>query len=337
GLSLWADKTNSENGLLGRKINLIMLDDQSNPQTAKELYRKLITEEKVDLLFGPYSSTITESILPITEQYEYPMLLTGAAADKLWQQGYKYAFGIFIPASRYSLGFLEMIAMNGLRNVAIVYADDSFSTNIAQGAREWGTKFGLNISLYESFKKGTRDLSGLARKVHELSPEALIVCGHLNESVDMRLALKNIHWHPRAYFATVGPTMEVYEATLQADAELAFSSSQWEPTVRFQANDHEIFLEPFLSRYNEFPTYHAAQAFATGQVMETAVNKAKSLERSKIRDMLATMDAMSIIGRYKVDKNGMQIRHFQVTVQRINGKKEIVWPESLATAEPVFK
>ena len=99
GFSIWEDeKVNSSGGLLGRKVELIIYDDHSDSERAKELYEKLIVQDKVDHLFGPYSSDITAAILPVTEKHGFPLLITGAASDKLWQMGYQYAFGIFIPA-----------------------------------------------------------------------------------------------------------------------------------------------------------------------------------------------------------------------------------------------
>ena len=105
----------------------------------------------------------------------------------------------------------------------------------------------------------------------------------------------------------------------------------------YQPNDHKLFLELFIKKFNTTPAYHAAQTFAAGQILETAINKTKSFDKNAIRKVLSTMDAISIIGRYKVDHTGMQIRHFQVILQHQTDKKEVVWPESLATAKPMFQ
>ena len=96
-------------------------------------------------------------------------------------------------------------------------------------------------------------------------------------------------------------------------------------------------LLPFKKKYNTQPSYHAAIAFAAGQILETAIRKTHSLDRQKIRDVLATMDAMSVIGRYGVDNNGMQIKHFPINVQWQNGVKKVVWPEEVAKAAPIIQ
>ncbi|MGA7146576.1 MAG: amino acid ABC transporter substrate-binding protein [Desulfobacterales bacterium] len=337
GYLLWEESINKSGGLLGKKVKMIIRDDNSDKKTAQKIYQRFIVEDKLDFVFGPYSSGLTEIIMPIAEKNRYPVLAAGAASDTLWNKDYKYLFGIYVPAGRYAVGFLEMVAMNGISEIAIVYANDSFSTSIASGARKWGEEFGLNIVLFEGFSKGPHDLTALAAKVKAVNAKTLVVCGHFDESVDMVESFKKIKWRPDNYFATVGPTMAAFYQKLGKDAEAVFSTSQWEPGVVYQADDNKMFLEPFIEKYNVIPSYHAATAFAAGQILATAIKKTNSLDRKKIRDVLSTMDAMSIIGRYGVDKNGMQIKHFPITIQWQNGKTTIVWPEDVAKAAPIIK
>jgi branched-chain amino acid transport system substrate-binding protein len=334
---LWEERINDNGGLLNKKIKMIIEDDKSDKEIAKNIYNRFIVKDKLDLVIGPYSSGITGAIMPIAEKSGYPVIAAGAASDMLWHKGYKYLFGIFIPASRYAVGFLEMVAMNGINDIAIVYADDPFSLSIADGTKKWGTKFGLNINFFEGFKKGTHDLTPLASKVKGVNAGALVVCGHFDESVDMMESLMKIKWRPNNYFATVGPAMPAFYQKLENNAEKVFSSSQWEPEVKYRPDDQKIFLLPFRKKYNTQPSYHAAIAFAACQILETAIRKTHSLDREKIRDVLATMDAMSVIGRYGVDNNGMQIKHFPINVQWQNGVKKVVWPEEVAKAAPIIQ
>jgi branched-chain amino acid transport system substrate-binding protein len=334
---LWEERANHNGGLLNKKIKMIIENDGSDKDTARKIYKRFIEKDRLDFVIGPYSSGLTDAIMPIAEKNGYPVIAAGAGSDTLWHKGYRYIFGIFIPASRYAVGFLEMIAMKGLHDIAVVYANDSFSKSVAQGTEKWGAKFGLNISFSEEFKAGTHDLTGLALRVKAANPQALIVCGHFEESVDMIESLKKIKWRPKNYFATVGPATPEFYRKLKGDAELVFSSSQWEPEVMYGPDDRKTFLEPFIRKYHITPSYHAADAFAACQILETAILKTLSLDRKKIRDVLSTMDAMSIIGRYGVDENGMQIKHFPITIQWQNGEKKVVWPEEVAKAAPIIQ
>jgi len=334
--ALWEHDINRRGGLLGRRVQVVVAEDKSDPQTARAIYRRLIVEDKVDLIFGPYSSEITQAVLPITEQYGYPLLASGAAADKLWQQGYKYVFGVYISASQYSVGFLELLVDRRLDDIAVIYADDIFSQNVAVSTKEWAQRFGLRVIFYEKFPKGTKNLDDLIRRAQTSGAQALMVCGHFDESVHARVALKNIGWYPRAYYATVGPVAQRYHDVLKADAYYAFSSSQWEPSSPFPGA--RAFAEDYRHTYGALPAYQAASAYAAGQILESAVNKIRSIEREKLRQVLSSLDVITIIGRYGVDHTGMQIRHFATTVQwQPNGKKEIVGPKELMTAPPIWR
>ena len=96
GFRLWEEYVNREGGLLGREVKIIIRDDKSSTDTAKEIYRQFIGKGEVDLVLGPYSSGITAAVMPLLESKGYPLLASGAASDTLWQQGYQYLFGIFI-------------------------------------------------------------------------------------------------------------------------------------------------------------------------------------------------------------------------------------------------
>jgi branched-chain amino acid transport system substrate-binding protein len=161
------------------------------------------------------------------------------------------------------------------------------------------------------------------------------VCGHFDEAVNMRLSLKNIEWQPKAYYASVGHVLRKFLDVLKADADYVFSSSQWEHRAAFPGS--KDFYKAFIETYKVEPSYHAATAYAGGQILETALKRSGNLDRNRLRDILSAMDTMTIIGRYGVDRTGMQIKHFNLIIQWQKGKKEIVWPEELRTAQPIFK
>jgi branched-chain amino acid transport system substrate-binding protein len=335
---LWETEINKKGGLLGRKVVILIMDDESDPNKAKELYRSMILEKKVDLVLGPYSSAILAAIAPIVDGFGYPMLASASAADSIWKQGYKNIFGMLTPASRYSIGILNLALLYDLKKVAIVYADDEFSTEVAKGAKKWTPQLGLELVMFEEFKKGKKNLVPLAQKARDNGAELILVGGHFNESVNMRLGLKKIKWYPKAFFATVGPALQKYKETLGIDAEFTFSTSIWEPHETSNSPQAIEFTNAFVDRYQQEPSYHAAQAFAAGQILNTAVELAGSLDQDRIRNALYELDTQCIIGRYTVGKTGMQKRWYPLTIQWQNGKKKIVWPDKeIRSVAPIFK
>jgi len=335
---LWEKEINIKGGFFGRVVSVVIVDDKSDVKIAQKAYRTLISEKRVDIVFGPYSSEITKAISPIVDKHGCPMLASGASADSIWQQGYKNVFGMWSPASRYPVGILNLVHLYHLKKVAIVYADDEFSIEVAKGAKKWGPKLDLDVVMFEKFKKGTRDLKALVKKARDAGAELLLVAGHFNESVDMRRALKRIGWYPKAFFATVGPAMQKYQKTLGTDAELTFATSIWEPHEKLKFPRTKEFCAAFRDTYNQEPSYHAATAYAAGQILEAAIiDLAGSLKRGSIRQALYNLDDYSIIGRYGVDRTGMQVKRFPLTIQWQDGKKEIVWPEEVSSSVPHFK
>lgn len=334
---LWETHTNDGGGLLGRPVQLVIHDDESDAALARQLYERMIREEKMDLLFPPYSSDLTEAIAPIAEKNGYPLLAAGASADSIWMHGYRYIFGVYSPASMYTLGFVEMVLANNLTRLAIVAAEDPFSASLAGGTDKWADRLGLQVVLRKTFETGEADLNTLAESVKAAGAEALIVCGHFDEAVNMRRALLNIGWYPKAYYASVGPVLQEYHDLLGETAEKTFSSTQWMYSDKLPFPGGKAFYESFLNTYNVEPAYHAAAAYAAGVLLAEAVRKTDSLDRKRIRDTLASMDMMTVLGRYGVDRTGLQIRHFALIIQWIDGRKEVVWPSELSTTAPRFQ
>jgi branched-chain amino acid transport system substrate-binding protein len=334
GFALWVQNVNQDGGILGRKVQVIVKDDQSSPERAVSIYRDLIQNDHVDFLFAPYSSLITDAVLPIAEKYDMPILIAGAAADKLWEQGYRNAIGIYTPASQFTFGFLELLVLNELDGISVVYADDLFSRYLAESTKKWARRFDLTIVAFEKFSKGTMNLRPFALRAKEKNAQVLMVCGHMNEAVNMSAALKTIGWQPKAFYASVGPALQGFYDRCGPDTESVFATSLWEPRANYPGAQE--FNQQFIKTYGEIPGYHAGLAYAGGQVLKKAVTEAQSIDRDKVRKALLHLDTMTIIGRFGVDKTGKQVRQHTFIIQWQNGKKELVWPDQIKTAEPKF-
>jgi len=334
GFQLWVRDVNQAGGILSRPVRLVVRDDHSDPERALRLYREMVTGDRVDFLFAPYSSLITEAVLPVAEKHGIPILIAGAAADRLWEKGYRNAVGIYTPASKFPLGFLELLVLHDIRNVAVFYADDSFSIDLAESTHKWAHRFGLKVLDFEKFKKGTPLLAPLALKAREKNAEALIVCGHMNEAVKMAKALESIDWRPKAFYASVGPALHKFYDRCGAAVEGVFGTSMWEPRANYPGARE--FNRRFIETYSEPPGYHAGLAYAAGQVLDKAITESRSTDRAKVRAALFQMDTMTLIGRFGVDKYGKQRRQHTFIIQWQGGRKELVWPEQIKTAEPQF-
>lgn len=332
---LWERQVNDRGGLLHRKVRLVVHDDRSDEHTAKALYQQLILQDRVDFLFGPFPSRIAGEVVEVTETHGFPLISAGASADSLWEKGYRHLIGISTPASLFTRGFFEILVSAGVSRVAMFYADAPFAAALAESSLLSAKHYGIKVVHVTHSREGKKDYETFARKAREAGAEALLVFGRLDDAVGMRLAIKHIGWTPRAYFVSGGLTPHEYGGRLKGDAEMAFSSAVWDHRANFPGARQ--FHDAFESAYGEPPSSNAAVAYAGGQVLEEAVKRTGSLDRGMVEKMLFQMDAMTILGRYGVDRTGKQMRQQSFIIQWQKGKRELVWPVELATAKPVVK
>src|ERR1051325_3578322 len=145
GYQLCQKDLNAKGGVLGRKVDFVVYDDQSMPPTGVRLYEKLITEDKVDAVMGPYSSPITEAAANVTEKYKKVMVSPLAATTSIFRKGRKYVFMVISPAEVYLEGLIDIAAKRGLKTVAVVNEDTLFSKAAASGAVELAKKRGMQV------------------------------------------------------------------------------------------------------------------------------------------------------------------------------------------------
>jgi branched-chain amino acid transport system substrate-binding protein len=345
GYRLCVKHANDKGGVLGRRIELLVEDDQSTGKTAAAIYERLITQVKVDAVLGPYSSPITEVMADVTERHRVPMVVAGGAATSIFKKGRKYVFGIHSPAEAYLRGLIELAASRGLKTVAVIYEDTLLQKSIGLGALELAHKRGLQVVLEESYAKGT-DFRGILGKVKAANPEVLAAASY--EAATVTRLLKELGINPQMFGGTVEVAFPQFYETLGRDAEFVYGASQWEPdlvTLRAGglipiARQYPGAREFIESYRKEFPdaeiSYHSANGYGGCQVLMEAIRRAGSLESEKLRDAILKLDFNTVFGAFKVDPRGLQIAHRNVLFQWQDGKKVIVWPEELAPAKPRF-
>src|SRR3989449_8064111 len=187
GYDVCAEEVNGKGGLLGRKIEFVLYDDQSNPATGVKLYEKLITEDKVDAVVGPYSSPITEAVANVTEKYKKVMVTPLAATTSIFKRPpdkkRHYIFMVISPAEVYLEGLIDMAAKRGLKTVAIVNEDTLFSKAAASGAADLAKKKGMQVVFQEGYAKGNQDFSALLTKIRAANPDVLAASTYFDDAV----------------------------------------------------------------------------------------------------------------------------------------------------------
>src|SRR5437870_6585568 len=197
GYKLSEKDLNAKGGLLGRKVELVVYDDQSTPATAVRLYEKLITEDKVDAIMGPYSSPVTEAAVNVTEKYKKVMVAPLAATTSIFKKGRKYIFMVISPAEVYLEGLVDMAAKRGLKTVAVVNEDTLFSKAAASGAVELAKKKGMQVVFTEAYPKGNTDFSALLTKIKATNPDVIAAATYFDDAVALTRQMKELNVNPK--------------------------------------------------------------------------------------------------------------------------------------------
>src|SRR5438876_11349098 len=218
GYKLCVKDLNAKGGLLGRKVELVVYDDQSLPATAVRLYEKLITEAKVDGVMGPYSSPVTEASVNVTEKYKKVMVAPLAATTSIFKKGRKYIFMVISPAEVYLEGLVDMAIKRGLKTVAVVNEDTLFSKAAAAGVVESGKEKGLQVVFAEAYPKGNTDFSALLTKVKAANPDVLAAATYFDDAVALTRQMKELNVNPKMFGVTVGGDLPEFDETLKQNA-----------------------------------------------------------------------------------------------------------------------
>jgi len=340
--------TNEKGGVLGRKIELVVEDDQSQAATAARIYEKLITQDRVHAILGPFSSPITEAVADVAEKHRMALVAPTAGVTSIYKKGRRFVFMMYSASEVYLEGLIDIAAKRGLKTVALVHEDTIFPKAVAQGGIELAKKRGLSVVLVEAYPKGTTDFSAILTRVRAANPDVLAAGTIFEDAVAITRRLRELNVNPKMFAVTVGGDLPQFYQLLGQGAEFVYGPSQWEaelvalraggliPIARQYPGARE-FVE---SHRKEFPSaelsYHSGAGYGGCQVLVEAIRRAGSLDSEKVRDAILKMDLNTVFGAFKVDPDGFQIAHKMVIFQWQDGKKVIVWPEELAPGKPRF-
>jgi branched-chain amino acid transport system substrate-binding protein len=348
GYQMCVKHTNEKGGVLGRKLELVVYDDGSDPATAVRLYEKLITQDKVDLVLGPFSSPITDAVANVTEKHKMPMVAPGARATSIYRTGRKLIFSMNAPAEVFLEGLIDLAAKKGLKTVALINADDLFGRATAQGTIELAKKKGLQVVFVEAYPLGNTDFSAILTKVRAANPDVLGGATRFDDAVAITRQMKALNVNPRMYGLTGAVDLPKFYAAAGRDAEFVYGATPWVPElVELRAGG----LIPIARQYpgarefvesykRQFPgadlDERAAAGYGGCQILVETIRRAGSLDSGKLREAILKMDHNTAFGAFRVDRDGVQIAHKTLLFQWQDGKKVIVWPEELAAVPARF-
>jgi branched-chain amino acid transport system substrate-binding protein len=333
GYQLYVNQINAKGGWLGRQLQLKIYDDASDGTTALTEYQKLIQQDHVNLIVGPYSSAITAAVANVADQYKMPMISPEVASTAPFKRGLKYIFQGTATSDRYVAGAFAIAKQYGYKRVAITGEDTAFPRSIAAAVPDLAAKAGVDIVFNELYPHNASDYTAVVQKIKQSNPDVVLGISYFPDSVGILRALKQANVVPKELFFTIGPAEPNFGKEVGGDANGVFFSTNWSSELKTEGNVD--FTKSFAATYGVPADYHAAQNYAALQVLGAAIASAKSLDNEKIRDFLATHQVETVVGTYHVDANGQQVGFDSLTGQWQNGKPLIVYPTKYAQAKMV--
>ena len=344
GYLLWADWVNDELGGIKvggdrYKVELVMYDDGGEAESTAALVEKLIDEDGVDFLLGPYSSTLTRPAIEVAEARGVPMVEGAGASETLFQQGYANLFAVLTPAGNYTQSALRALADRGARTVVIAHADALFPASVAEGAKRWAGEYGMEVLAVRAYPQGVSDVNDIVTEFRSLSPDVFVGGGYIADALLFTRAARRLDFAPGAMVLTVGPTNPDFIEEVGAGADYLIGPTQWEASMSYRG-DHfgsaADYAERFEAKWGARPAYQAASATAAALALHLAIETAGSLDRDAVRAALRNLDVETFYGRIGFDSTGKNPDRPMGAVQIRDGQARVVAPPDAAVADLVY-
>ncbi|HEX5508132.1 MAG TPA: amino acid ABC transporter substrate-binding protein [Pseudolabrys sp.] len=320
-------------------------DDESTPARAAQLVERLIDQDKIKYVLGPYGSPLTKAILPVIEKYKTPLVQGEAASRSLFTQGYKYQFGIVATSEKYMTPVVDMAAHLAKAagkdpskvKIAMIYQDDAFSLDVRQGVVDAMKKYKMSATIDDRMPKDLNDITSFLTKVKALKPDVLIVSGHEKGAVTAARQMSQMQIQVPLVGITHCESAKVTQDFPKASAGFV-CPTQWDETMK--AGDPMFgtaanFNTTFKAAYPNYKVvpYQVAQASAAVYVWKDAFARANSLDKEKVRASLQKTDLETFYGHIKFAPDGSDPGKEIILRQIQDGKYKVVWPANVAVAK----
>jgi branched-chain amino acid transport system substrate-binding protein len=328
------------------KIKIKYYDDESTPARAGQLADRLIKQDGIKFILGPYGSGPTKGMAPITEKYGIPMVEGNGASRALFNKGYRYLFAVLSTSEKYLAESIHLLAEEfkkagrdpGSAKVAVAVENDPFSQDIRAGVIEDAGKFGMKVIIDDKLPKELTDMTATLTKVKALKPDLLIVSGHskgaalaVRQTSQMKVDVPMLALTHCEAADIVGK--------FGGDANYTLCATQWAETMTYKdkwfgfAGD---YAQAFNVAYGYMPPYQAAESSASVLVFVDAIQRAGSFDTKKVRDALAATNLETFYGHVDFDDTGKNIAKPMVLRQVQKGKYIPVAPSKFAAGQVIF-
>ncbi len=326
------------------KFDIIYYDDESDSGRAAQLAERLIKQDGVEFMLGPYSSGLTKAMAPVTEENKIPMVEANGASRSLFTKGYKYLFAVLSAANQYLEVAIDLaVEKNGGNpvNIAMAFEQDAFSQDVRIGVVEAAERTGSTITIDDKLPKELNDMAATLAKVKATNPDVLVVSGHSKGALTAIRQISEMQVDIPMLAMTHCDASKLAKQHGKK-SEYALCAAQWHKTLSYSDSffgNGMQYDKEFNDMYGYAPPYQAAESSAALLVYKDAFERANSFDRNKVRDALAKTDMQTFYGNIKFSDTGQNIAKPMVLFQvRCDGDvcaNKVVAPTKWASEELV--
>ncbi|MBB2942884.1 branched-chain amino acid transport system substrate-binding protein [Actinoplanes lutulentus] len=342
GYEAWAKIVNDSGGLLGRQVELKILDDQSNADRVVADYEQLIGKDEVDLVFGPFSTRLVVPSARVAEEYDMLFVEPAGAAKEVFEQGFKNLF-YAAPAvandhyNHLADKILAMPADQRPKTAAYAAMDDPFAQGTAYGLKEKLEAGGIKTLVDEVYPPNTTDFSGIAAKIADSKADVLVGGSQYQDGVNLIVALQQLGYQPKLAAFSTAPTNPEFASAIGNKTEGVLSPTGYSQDAQYPSNKE--FVEKYTAQFGKAPEEDQANGYTTGQVVAAAVTAAGCAEQGecqkKLVDWLRANTVETVVGPLSWDETGKP-KGAHMIQQWIGGDIKIVLPEDVKEAEFLY-
>ena len=345
GYDLWAQDINAKGGLLGHQVTMKYVDDASSQQQVVTNYQNLITQDKVALVFGPFSSLLTIPASTVTDRYGYAFPEPAGGGPKVFERGLHSIFFVQPAAVEdnlvsYTKWLLSLPADQRPKTVAYATQDDPFTQPQVDKAKTLLEAGGISTASYKVYPAEATDWTSIALNVVHSNADVAILGTQEPDAVAFVKAFKQQHYNPKSIVETTGPDQgkDYADKVGAANTEGIMVPAGWTPDAKAYGNDK--FVSEFVAKYGGNPgdiSSDSAEAYSVGQVVDQAARKAKSIDNKALIDALHSGTYQTIQGPMSFDAVGKPQSNVGVYIEQWqHGQAIFVYPPSVASAKPEY-
>ena len=352
GYDLAAKRINNMGGVVvdgkAYQIQIVYYDDESTPARAAQLAERLIQQDGVQFMLGPYSSGLTKAMAPVTERHKIPMIEANGASRSLFTKGYRYLFALLSSADQYLASAVDLLAEKSAAvgkppdqmKIALAMENDPFSQDVRLGIEEAAKRHGMRIVIDDKLPKTLDDMSATLNKVKAVKPDGLFVSGHAKGAATAARQIEQFQVDVPMAAMTHCDSAQIEQKT-PAGAEYIMCARQWQKQLTYKDDDGVFgsgldFARIFNEEYGYEPPYQAAESAAAVQVWADAFKRAQSFDPEKLRDTIAETKMQTFYGNVRFDETGKNIAKPMVMSQILKSDYKVVAPTRWADAEAVI-